>query len=180
MSDPFVGEIRILPYGFAPRNWAYCNGQLLAISQNSALFSLYGTTYGGDGRTTFGLPNMQGRVPLQAGQGAGLTNYTLGERTGTDTVTLTLPELPAHNHAVRVAPTNADLATPQGNYLGVANVLRRGQPVAVAAYAGLSGPVDMSAAAISNNGGGQAHENRQPFLAINFCCSLFGTYPSRN
>lgn len=180
MADPFVGEIRILPYMFAPRGWAYCDGQLIAISQNTALFSLYGTTYGGNGRTNFALPNMQGRVPLQEGHGPGLTNYTLGEKTGTDTVTLVPAQLPEHNHQVRVANVNADRRTPTGEYLGIARRQSRQTTVAQSAYAGMSGPVDMSAAAISSTGGGEAHENRQPFLAINFCCSLFGTYPSRN
>src|SRR5689334_9815739 len=114
MSNPFLGEIRMVPFNFAPKGWALCNGQILAISQNTALFSLLGTTYGGNGVSTFALPDFRGRVPIHAGQGPGLSSYVLGEQTGTESVTLTVPQLPAHNHTVNGVASGGSQASPAG------------------------------------------------------------------
>ena len=175
MSEPFIAEIRIFAGNFAIRGWAFCNGQLLPISQNTALFSLVGTTYGGDGRTTFGLPNLQGRAPMHPGSGPGLTTRRLGERGGFTTATPTEAQMAAHTHdstSREASDEDADTSSPAGNYLAKtagssARIYRdRGTQVAMA---------DTSAV-----GGGQAHENRQPYLGLYFIIALTGLYPSRN
>jgi microcystin-dependent protein len=170
--EPFVGEIMIFAGNFAPRGWALCDGQLLAVSQNEALFSLLGTTYGGDGRTTFGLPDLRSRIPMNAGQGPGLTNRPLGQKSGAERVTLTINQLPAHSHALRADEATGKKSSPTGNVLAYD---RRDTQ-----YSDQGPDVDMSAAAIQAAGGGQAHDNTPPFLSVNYCIALVGYYPSRN
>jgi microcystin-dependent protein len=172
MSEPFVGEIRMFAGNFAPRGWAFCDGQLLAVSQNDALFSLLGTVYGGDGRTTFGLPDLRGRIPIHAGTGPGLSPRRLGSKGGAEKETVTVNQLPSHTHPWRAfsgnasnnQPNDAALATPIGDIYRDDNSL-------------LS---NMNAGAVRNVGGSQAHTNVMPFLCIHFIIALFGIYPSRN
>ena len=177
MSEPFIGQITMFAGTFAPRGWAFCSGQLLQISQNTALFSILGTTYGGDGRTTFGLPDLRGRVPVGSegnSAGPGLSPRPLGQRGGTENVTLSLAQIPSHNHAARAV-------TPAGNSNdAINNYWADDAGVSSGTYH--SGPANgtMNAQAIGNNGGGQAHTNMQPFLAINFIIALTGIFPSRN
>lgn len=170
MATPFLGQIAIYAFNFPPRLWAFCNGQILQIAQNTALFSLLGTTYGGNGQTTFALPDLRGRVPLHWGGGPGLRNYSLGEQSGTPSVTLTSAQMPAHNHAVS-ASTNAPSQGALGNaaWATAANV-----PYASAATG------NMAAGALANAGGSQAHDNMAPSLVANYCVALSGVYPSRN
>jgi microcystin-dependent protein len=165
VSTPFIGSITLFAGNFAPRGWAFCNGQLLPINQNTALFSLLGTTYGGNGMTTFALPDLRGRVPTHAGQGPGLSPYTLGESAGSESVTLTAAQMPAHNHAQPA--TNAEQGTSRpGNAV----------PAKGGVYAGAS---DGSAMAPSSAaGGGLPHDNRAPYLALNFIIALQGIYPA--
>ena len=169
MSEPFLGEIRMFGFNFAPRGWAFCNGQILPIAQNTALFSLLGTTYGGNGQTTFALPNLQGRVAIHFGQGAGLSNYDLGEVAGTETVTLTQNQLPAHGHAVNASNGDATATRPANRF-----------PAGGGAYADSADGTTMSPTMVANAGGSQPHSNIQPFLALNFCIALSGIFPSRN
>ena len=169
MSEPFLGEIRLLSFNFPPRGWALCNGQLLQINQNQALFAILGTTYGGDGRTNFALPNLQGRSPLHFGSGGG-NNLQLGAQGGEAGHTLNLAEIPPHQHSVVCASTPADQGLPAGNLWANGNQT---------AYAPGSDST-MGPAAIQNAGGGQAHANMSPFLTLNFCIALAGIFPSRN
>jgi microcystin-dependent protein len=172
MSEPFLAEIRIFAGNFAPRGWAFCNGQLLPIAQNTALFSLIGTTYGGDGRTTTALPNLQGRAPMHPGRGPGLTARRLGQKGGTETVTLTEAQMPNHTHSLQARGGPANDSAPQDSYLA------RG--VGFNAYHNTAGSmVDMHPQALQNAGGGQLHNNMQPFLTLNFIIALVGLYPSR-
>jgi len=171
MSDPFIGEIKMFGGTFAPRGWALCNGQLLAISQNQALFSLVGTYYGGDGRTTFGLPDLRGRVPIHQGSGPGLTPRSIGDKVGVERVTLTPGELPAHSHDLRCAQARSDTQNPH------ANVLARGTEDL---YGPADNLVELSPSALSTVGGSQQHNNMQPFIGINFIIALQGVFPSRN
>ena len=174
MSEPFIGEIRMVGFNFAPRGWALCDGQLLSISQNTALFALLGTTYGGDGRTTFALPDLRGRVPVHNGNGPGLSSYPIGTRGGVEAVTLTANQIPPHNHA-------ANAAGPAGNSNdAIGNIWADDAGVSSATYSSAAATGTMRGNAIGNTGGGQAHENRQPYLAINFVIALVGLYPSRN
>ena len=172
MSEPFVAEIRIFAGNFAPRGWAFCNGQLLPIAQNTALFSLIGTTYGGDGRTTTALPNMQGRAPMHPGRGPGLTSRRLGQRTGVETVTLSELQMPNHNHTVVAAAQPGDDDDPAQ----MSPAATPGANVYVAA----GNAVAMADQALPATGGGQSHNNMQPFLAMNFIIALVGLYPSRS
>lgn len=173
MSEPFVAEIRIFAGNFAPRGWAFCNGQLLPISQNTALFSLIGTTYGGDGRSTTALPNLQGRAPMHAGRGPGLTDRRLGQRGGVDAVTLSESQMPQHNHLPVATGDDADSDDPVG--------AATGNTVGVRLYNAATNPlVDFNAAALVSSGGGGAHNNLQPFLTLNFIIALVGLYPSRS
>lgn len=172
MSEPFVGEIRMFAGNFAPRGWAFCDGQLLAVNQNDALFSLLGTIYGGDGRTTFGLPDLRGRVPIHAGQGPGLSSRGLGSKGGSEKVTLTANQLPSHTHTVKGTNETADAADP-------ANAVPA-QSTIVDLYAPVAPTVDLNPAAVPNVGGSQSHSNLMPFLCINFIVALFGIYPSRH
>ena len=176
MADQFLGEIRITPYNFAPLGWAFCNGQLLQISQNTALFSLFGTTYGGNGQTTFGLPNLQNSAPIQQGQGPGLSSYDLGQTGGESAVTLTQAELPTHVHAVACDPAGG---TQQGAAGGVwaASGAGRASPPYYSVDATKLTP--MSPAAIAPTGGSQPHNNRSPHLGLNFIVAIQGIYPSR-
>jgi microcystin-dependent protein len=171
--NPFVAEIRIFPFSFAPKGWALCNGQLLPISQNTALFSLLGTTYGGDGKATFALPNLQGSVPLNHGQGPGLSLYDLGQTSGADAVTLGLAEIPAHTHSVRAETIDpGDVSIPSGSsalapsdggtlYQNTANT-------------------QLAPQAIALTGGDQPHNNLMPYLVLNYCIALQGVFPPRS
>lgn len=170
MSEPFVAEIRIFAGNFAPRGWAFCEGQLLPISQNTALFSLIGTTYGGDGRTTTALPDLQGRAPMHAGRGPGLTNRSLGAKTGVETVTLTEAQMPNHNHLMNMSIEDGERRDPSGKYFGRGTAL----------YGPDSGGESLDARVLPNQGGNQPHTNMQPNLAMYFIIALVGLYPSRN
>lgn len=170
MAEPFLSEIRMMSFAYAPRGWALCNGQLLPINQNQALFSLLGTTYGGDGRTNFALPDLRARTPIHFGEG-----HTLGERGGETAHTLSVAELPMHNHTVRASSAPADAAVPVGNLLGAADNTTFG-----AAYAGPSNLTAFAADAVGSTGGSQAHANMQPFLTLSFCIALQGIFPSQN
>jgi microcystin-dependent protein len=170
MSEPFVAEIRIFAGNFAPRSWAFCNGQLLPVSQNTALFSLIGTTYGGDGRSTTALPNLQGRVPMHPGRGPGLTARRLGQRGGVEMVTIDEAQMPNHTHTLRAESDEpGEDNDPNGAALAKAGV-----------YTAASNLVSMSDSALPNAGGSQPHNNMQPYLTINFIIALQGLYPSRS
>lgn len=168
MAEPFLSEIRLFSFNFAPRGWALCNGQFLPINQNQALFSLLGTTYGGNGQTNFALPDMRGRTPIHFGN-----NHVLGEQAGEAAHTLTLNEMPKHIHVVQASTALASTNTPANNLT-----------LAASSGSNLYDPtvqlVQMAADALGNAGGSQAHQNMQPFLAINFCIALQGIFPSRN
>jgi len=176
MSDQFVGEIRMFGGNFAPQGWATCDGQLLPINQNAALFSLLGTYYGGNGSTTFGLPDLRGRFPINWGQGVGLSPYQLGQHNGTETVSLTQSQTPAHTHvatAVTAADTSTAVATPKGN-LWAANS-------AIPTYApSTSALTPMNPGAVSVAGGSQPHNNLPPFLVVTYIIALQGYFPPRN
>lgn len=175
MSNPFVAEIRIFAGNFAPKGWALCNGQLMPISQNTALFSLLGTTYGGDGKSNFALPNLQGSAPMQAGQGPGLSLRDLGETGGEQTVTLLQTEMPAHSHGVQAAGTSLS-ATPVGNAWG------SGQKGFGNVYAPVNNPnnVQMSPLGTSIAGGNLPHNNMPPFLGLTFIIAMQGVFPARS
>ncbi len=172
MSEPFIAEIRIFPYSFAPRGWANCDGQLLPISQNTALFALVGTTFGGDGRTTLGLPNLKGRGAMHPGRGPGLTSRRLGERGGVEEVTLTEAQMANHTHAMRSLPVPGDASGPAGNTFARA--------VGATPYHASANLVDLADQALLPAGGGQSHQNEQPFLTLRFCIALQGIFPSRS
>jgi microcystin-dependent protein len=170
MAEPFLGEIRLMSFVFAPKGWALCNGQLLPINQNQALFSLLGTVYGGNGTTTFALPDLRGRVPISFGTSL-LGTHTLGEVGGEATHTLSLAELPAHSHTVNGTNVAATTSTPQGNVLGAAPDQYTTSATSL---------TYLAPASVATTGGTQAHENRQPFLTLNFCIALTGIFPSQN
>ena len=172
--DPFVAEIRIFGFNFAPTGWALCNGQLLPISQNTALFSLLGTTYGGDGKSTFALPNMQGNAPMFFGQGPGLADRFEGEMSGVESITLLDSEMPIHQHALQANTSPGDLPTPGQNYS-----LARSNPFIYKAPSGAATPQPLAPQAVSIAGGGQPHNNMMPYLTLNFCIALQGVYPPR-
>ena len=173
MSDPFIGEIRIWACNFAPRSWAFCNGALLPISQNTALFSILGTTYGGDGRSTLGLPNLQGRTVLHAGQGAGLSRRRQGEYGGANLVAMNSNQIAPHTHLARGMDEDASSTDPTGRYYATADD---------DAYSDDETKPDavMHSHATDNSGGGQPHNNVQPCLGVNYCIALMGLYPSRS
>jgi len=171
--DPFVAEIRILPFNFAPKGWAFCDGQLLPLSQNTALFSLLGTTYGGDGKSNFALPDMQGNAPMHPGQGPGLSLHDLGETGGSETVTLLESEIPAHSHSQMANSTTATKSLPTGNSFAKGSAMI---PYLAPAGAPL---VNLSDQTIAPAGGDQPHNNMQPYLTLNFCIALQGVYPPR-
>ena len=166
MSEPFLSELRIFSFVFPPKGWALCNGQLLPINQNQALFSLLGTNYGGNGQTTFALPDLRGRVPHHMGSG-----HTLGEKAGSDAVTLTISQLPAHSHFVNASNAVADAIDPTGNIWGNSGKTN---------YTNDAPNNVMAPNAFSNTGGSQPHENRMPFLVLSICIALQGIFPSQN
>ncbi len=165
MSEPFLAEVRIVGFNFAPRGWAFCDGQILPINQNQSLYSLLGTTYGGDGRTTFALPDLRGRCPIHVGPG-----HTLGQKSGEETHTLSAGEMPQHTHTAEANSADATAATPNNN------VLAR-QAGRIYDSGNLTG---LHSGTITNTGGGQAHDNMMPYLALNFAIALQGLFPSRN
>jgi microcystin-dependent protein len=172
MSQPYVGEIRMFGGNFAPAGWEFCNGQLLAISENDILFTILGTTYGGDGQSTFGLPDLQGRLPLHMGQGPGLSqNYQIGEKAGVEQVTITVQQTPSHSHPLVASNSPGTSKDPVGNTPAVSE----GD-----VYTGGSSGNPLNAQAIPPAGGSQPHENRQPFLTVSFIISLFGLFPNQN
>jgi microcystin-dependent protein len=180
MSNPFVAEIRIFPFNFAPKGWAFCDGQILPISQNTALFSLLGTTYGGDGKSNFALPDLQGNAPMHPGQGPGLSLHDLGETGGSDTVTLLESEIPAHNHVLQANSANATTNAPGGNNFAAGQWVQQPNTGNVNIYSASGTPAtQLSANALTLAGGGQPHNNMQPYLTLNFCIALQGVYPPR-
>ena len=170
MGEPYIGEIRMFGGNFAPAGWVFCSGQLMPISENDALFTLIGTTYGGDGQETFGIPDLQSRVPMHVGTRDGIT-YQLGESGGVESVTLTLQQIPVHTHAILGSGAGATTQTPGGNVAAVA---------AAQVYSSASSPTQMSAQSISPIGGSQPHDNIQPYLCISFILSLFGVFPQQS
>ena len=172
--EPFIGQICLFGFNFAPTGWAQCNGQLLPISQNQALFALLGTMYGGDGRTTFALPDLRGRVAVGTGQGPGLSNHMQGEQTGTETVTLSNAQIPAHTHLMTASNDSQNSGSPVGNSFGSAG---RGSGTNVYA-AGAENVVPMGSS-VTPTGGNQPHSNLQPSLALNYCIALQGVFPVR-
>jgi len=172
MSEPFIGEIKMFAGNFAPRGFALCDGQLLAIAQNNALFSLFGTLYGGDGRTTFGLPELRGRIPIHAGQGPGLSNRNLSSRAGQEAIVVIPAQLPSHTHPLRGVNALATDANPNGRVLA--------ETSAIDLYIDDVPNTNMASTAVTSLGGSQAHTNVMPFLCINFIVALTGVFPSRN
>ncbi|MFT3743530.1 MAG: tail fiber protein [Pyrinomonadaceae bacterium] len=174
MADPFVAEIRIFPFNFAPRGWAWCDGQLLPLSQNTALFSLLGTTYGGNGKSNFALPDLQGRAPMHPGQGPGLSLHDLGETGGSETVTLLETEIPSHSHSA--GSQNVAL----GGVVQPSATTTLNRPASGNLFATTTNPtVQMAPETIAPTGGGQPHKNMQPYLTFYFCIALQGVYPPR-
>jgi microcystin-dependent protein len=173
MGEPFVGEIRMFAGNFAPAGWAFCNGATLPIAENDTLFTLIGTTYGGDGQETFNLPDLQGRVPVHQGQGPGISqNYTIGEKAGVESVTLTVQQIPIHSHAMLASAANGQQPQPTNGFLAQTNP---GFP-----YVAASQPVTaLNAGSIGPIGGSQPHDNMAPYLTINFIISLFGVFPAQ-
>lgn len=173
MSSPFVGEVRVFGFNFPPKGWAFCDGQLLPISQNTALFSLLGTFYGGDGKSTFALPNLQGNLSVSQGQGAGLQQYFIGESGGSQTVTLLQTEMPLHNHNLETDTLDpVDGGSPANASLG--------KSPSTLMYTNATSPqVQMNAQAIVANGGSQPHNNMMPYLCLNFCIAMQGVFPAR-
>ncbi len=167
MSEPFLAEVRIVGFNFAPRGWAFCDGQILPINQNQSLYSLLGTTYGGDGRTTFALPDLRGRTPIHVGEG-----HREGQKSGEETHTLSANEMPQHDHVLQASSTQGDSNTPPGHLLA--------REVGGLYKQGAANLIQLQAGTVTNVGGGQAHENMQPYLALNFCIALRGLFPSRN
>jgi microcystin-dependent protein len=172
MADPFVAEIRIFPFNFAPTGWAFCNGQIMPLSQNTALFSLLGTTYGGNGQSTFALPNLQGSAPMFWGQGPGLSLHDLGETGGADTVTLLQSEIPNHSHTLRAVASLADSPTPDNAAFSRVSGATPYLPTGAATVA-------MSPFALAPSGGNLPHNNLQPYLTLSFCIALQGVFPPR-
>jgi microcystin-dependent protein len=174
MADPFVAEIRIFPFNFPPKGWAFCDGQILPLSQNTALFALLGTTYGGDGKSTFALPDMQGNAPMQQGQGQGLSLRDLGEMSGVETVTLLVSEIPVHTHTISCGSNFAvgDTNVPAGNIIAKSS---NGN-----AYIPQQNLTTMAFQGLPPAGGGLPHSNMQPYLTLNFCIALQGVFPPRS
>lgn len=171
-DTPFLGELGLFAFGFAPQNWALCQGQLLSIAQNNGLFSLLGTYYGGNGTTTFALPDLRGRTPISSGQGPGLGNYPQGTVTGAESVTLITSELPPHNHLLSGSSTTGTLSDPVNNYIAPYGE-------GVKEFAGSSNTT-LNSSSVTNAGGGQAHTNLQPYLTLNWCIALQGIFPSQS
>jgi microcystin-dependent protein len=178
--DSFLGEIRVFAFGYAPARWALCNGQLLPISQNTALFSLLGTYYGGDGKSSFALPNLQGMVPVSAGQAVSGTRWSLGEQTGTATHTLLLNEMASHNHALTATSTVGTQINPQGAQIANGRAGGLQSQTIARIYSPVTTPsTSLSPQSIFPVGGGQPHNNMMPYLGFNYCISLAGIFPSR-
>jgi len=171
-GQPYIGSICMVAFNFAPSGWALCNGQLLPISEYDTLFTLIGTTYGGDGQTTFALPDLRGRVPIHKGQGPGLPNYVLAQSGGQESVTLTLNQIPQHNHPLAINTSGGTSDNPVGNYMA-------SNSEAVKYYSNSAGSIANSAS-ITNVGGNQPHDNMPPYLCVNFIIALFGLYPTQN
>ena len=171
MADPFVAEIRIFPFNFAPRGWAWCDGQLMPLSQNTALFSLLGTTYGGDGKSNFALPDIQGRAVMHPGQGPGLSLHDLGETGGSETVTLLESEIPAHSHAMNASQADATERSPGGQLLATG--------IGISQYQTPASQTALAPSAVAPAGGDQPHNNLQPYLTLYFCSALQGVFPPR-
>lgn len=178
--EPFIGQIQLFGFNFPPRGWAKCEGQLLSIQQNTALFSLLGTMYGGDGQTTFGLPDLRGRVAIGMGQGPGLSNYTQGQLAGVEHVTLNINQMPAHNHFINVSNVDGTSNTASGNFLATGNAMIERSTKVPANIYGTSLNATMSPQAVALAGSGMPHENMQPYLVLNYCIALQGIFPSRN
>jgi len=171
MADPFVAEIRIFPFNFAPKGWAWCDGQLMPLSQNTALFSLLGTTYGGDGKSNFALPDLQGRAPMHPGQGPGLSLHDLGEMGGSETVTSLESEIPAHSHTLQASAVPADQPIPGSNFVAA--------PTGDNLYAGAANLAAMAGQSLVPAGGDAPHNNLMPYLTFYFCIALQGVFPPR-
>ncbi|MCB1032391.1 MAG: phage tail protein [Acidobacteria bacterium] len=171
MSEPFLAEVRIVGFNFAPRGWAFCDGQILPINQNQSLYSLLGTTYGGDGRTTFALPDLRGRTPIHVGRSDGGQFHELGSKSGEETHTLSANEMPQHDHIAMASSVDGTTPVPTGDVLAQT-------PSRI--YADPANLVELRAGTVTNVGGSQAHDNMQPYLALNFCIALQGLFPSRN
>ncbi|GAB2183783.1 phage tail protein [Roseibium sp. LAB1] len=170
MSEPFLAEIRIVGFNFAPRGWAFTDGQILPINQNQSLYSLLGTTYGGDGRTTFALPDLRSRTPIHEGDG-----YALGQKSGAETITLTAAQIPEHSHTVKAVSSPGNSRSPAMSLFGSENAPDKPyRPYEVGTM------TQMRSGTVTNAGGGQAHNNMQPYLTLNFCIALQGLFPSRN
>lgn len=174
MSDPFLAEIRIFPFSFAPNGWAFCNGQLLPISQNTALFALLGTFYGGDGKSTFALPDLKGRIPLQPGIGQGQSPHELGEMGGAETVTLLPSEMPVHLHTMSALPETATVQAPAAG-----RAIARSQNTSAYQNNTTQALEAMASETLALTGGSFPHNNLQPYLTLNFCIALFGEFPAR-
>lgn len=172
MSEPFLAEVRIVGFNFAPRGWAFCDGQILPINQNQSLYSLLGTTYGGDGRTSFALPDLRGRTPIHVGRPDGGADHQLGQKGGEETHTLSTNEMPQHTHTLRASSTDGDTTQPTDHVLAreVGGIYEENPSATIA----------MQSGTVANAGGGQAHNNMQPTLVLNFCIALQGLFPSRN
>lgn len=172
MSEPFLAEVRIIGFNFAPRGWAFCDGQILPINQNQSLYSLLGTTYGGDGRTSFALPDLRGRTPIHVGRSNGGIDHRLGQKSGEETHTLSANEMPQHTHTLRASSASANQGQPTGHVLASSTTPE--------SYREASALAPMASGSIANAGGSQAHENMQPYITLNFCIALQGLFPSRN
>jgi microcystin-dependent protein len=180
MSNQFLGEIRMFAGNFPPKGWALCDGQILSIAQNTALFSLLGTTYGGNGQTTFALPDLRGRAPIHQGQGPGLSDYVLGENGGTENVTLLITQLPAHNHLIGVSNAAGTATDPTNGIVAQINTGTSRAPTTTAMGYTTPATGTMNPAAVSVAGGSQPHNNIQPLMCVTFIIALVGIYPSRN
>ncbi len=170
MSEPFLAEVRIVGFNFAPRGWAFCDGQILPINQNQSLYSLLGTTYGGDGRTSFALPDVRGRSPMHVGRSDGGQDHRLGQKSGEETHTLSAAEMPNHDHVLQATNTNGNNPLPGGNLLAAF----------LNGYRNPDNLTSIRSGSVTNVGGGQAHDNMMPYLALNYCIALQGLFPSRN
>ncbi|MBU2713464.1 phage tail protein [Zooshikella harenae] len=181
MAEPFIAQIQLWGCNYAPRGWAYCDGGLLSIAENTALFSLIGTTYGGDGRTTMGIPNLQGRAPMHPGNGPGLTPRLLAERGGSEEVLLTQATMPKHTHQMYAEDADAEETETVADYLARGGTPGRGgRFYPIDTYNDPENLMPLSSSSLTETGLGQGHENRQPFLAVNFCMALMGIYPNRS